>query len=249
MPFQNTMKKTFLALLISFKILVPTSAQKFERDSTYRKTPVAGFIAPLVLIGGGLAVNNADFKQKQLDYRQKNFSDFSNKIDDLMQFAPHGAVFALDWIGVKSKHGFGDKVGLMLTGSIIMLGTVNALKYTTDQIRPDNSSANSFPSGHTANAFFGAAVLAEEYKDQSIIYPIAGYTVATATGVFRILNNRHWATDVLVGAGIGILSAKAAYVVYPWLKEKIGGKHAPKNVVFVPVYDGVTTGGSLVIGF
>ncbi len=243
------MKKTFLALLISFKIIIPTSAQKFERDSTYRKTPVVGFIAPLVLIGGGIAVNSDDFKQKQLDYRQKNFSDFSNKIDDLMQFAPHGAVFGLDWIGVKSKHGFGDKVGLMLTGGIIMLGSVNALKYTTDQIRPDNSSANSFPSGHTANAFFGAAVLAEEYKDQSIIYPIAGYTVATATGVLRILNNRHWASDVLVGAGIGILSAKAAYVVYPWLKAKIGGKHAPKNVVFMPVYDGITTGGSLVIGF
>ena len=130
-----------------------------------------------------------------------------------------------------------------------MLGTVNALKYTTDEIRPDNSSANSFPSGHTANAFFGATVLAEEYKDQSIIYPIVGYTVATATGVLRILNNRHWASDVLVGAGIGILSAKAAYVVYPWLKEKIGGKHVPKNVVFVPVYDGVMTGGSLIVGF
>jgi hypothetical protein len=243
------MKKIIFALLISLQLITPTTAQKNERDTTYRKTPVVGFIAPLVLIGGGLAVNNADFKQKQLDYRQKNFPDFSNKIDDFMQLAPHGAVFALDWIGVKSKHGFGDKVGLMLTGGIIMLGTVNALKYTTDQIRPDNSSANSFPSGHTANAFFGAAVLAEEYKDQSIIYPIAGYTVATATGVFRILNNRHWASDVLVGAGIGILSAKAAYVVYPWLKEKIGRKHAPKNVVFMPVYDGISTGGSLVIGF
>lgn len=243
------MKKIFLALLISFKILVPASAQKFERDTTYRKTPVTGFITPVVLIVSGLAVNNENFKQKQLDYRQKNFPDFTNKIDDLMQFAPHGAVFALDWIGVKSKHGFNDKIGLMLTGGIITLGTVLALKSATNEIRPDKSNDDAFPSGHTANAFFGAAVLAEEYKDQSIIYPIAGYTVATATGVFRILNNRHWASDVLVGAGIGILSAKAAYVVYPWLKEKIAGKHAPKNMVFVPVYDGVTTGGSLVIGF
>lgn len=243
------MKKITITLLISFKILIPTSAQKFERDTTYRKTPVAGFIVPLVLIGSGLAVKNADFKQKQLDYRQENFPNFSNHIDDFMQIVPHGAVFALDWIGVKSKHNFGDKVGLMLTGGIIMLGTVHALKSTTNIERPDKSNNDSFPSGHTANAFFGATVLAEEYKDQSIIYPIAGYTVATATGVFRILNNRHWASDVLVGAGIGILSAKAAYVVYPWLKEKIGGKHAPKNVVFMPVYDGITTGGSLVIGF
>jgi membrane-associated phospholipid phosphatase len=243
------MKKSFLTLLICIKIITPISAQKKERDSTFHKTPVAGFIAPIVLIGGGLALNNADFKQNQLSYRQQNFPNFNNKLDDFIQLVPHGAVFALDWVGVKSKHGFSDKVGLMLTGGIIMLGTVNALKYTTDEIRPDNSSANAFPSGHTANAFFGAAVLAEEYKDQSIIYPIAGYTVATATGVFRILNNRHWASDVLVGAGIGILSAKAAYVIYPWLREKIGGKNKTRNVAILPIYDGVTAGGSLVIGF
>ncbi len=249
MPFQNKMKKIIITLLISFKIFVPTSAQKFERDTTYRKTPVAGFIAPLVLIGGGLAVNNDAFKQKQRNYRQDNYPNFEAKLDDFMQIVPHGAVFALDWIGVKSKHNFGDKVGLMLTGGIIMLGTVHALKSTTNIERPDKSNNDSFPSGHTANAFFGAAVLAEEYKDQSIIYPIVGYTVATATGVFRILNNRHWAADVLVGAGIGILSAKAAYVIYPWLKEKMGGKHTFKNVVFLPMYDGITTGGSLVIGF
>jgi PAP2 superfamily len=243
------MKKPFFALLISFKIIFPTLSQKIERDTSFRKTPIAGLIAPLVLIGGGLAVVSDDFKQKQRDYRQDNFPNFENKLDDFMQFTPHVAVFALDGIGVKSKHGFNDKVGLMLTGGIIMLGTVYALKYTTNEIRPDNSNANSFPSGHTANAFFGATVLAEEYKDQSILYPIAGYTVATATGVFRVLNNKHWASDVLVGAGVGILSAKAAYVIYPWLKEKIGKKNVPKNVVFVPVYDGVTTGGSLVINF
>lgn len=243
------MKQRILIFLISFKILIPTSAQKIERDSTFRKTPITGFIAPLVLIGGGLALNNQSFKDKQLDFRQNNYPTFNNHLDDYMQFAPHAAVFGLDWLGVKSKHNFGDKVGLMTTGFVVMIGAVNALKYTTDQIRPDNSSANSFPSGHTATAFLGAAILAEEYKDQSILYSIGGYSIATATGVFRILNNRHWASDVLVGAGIGILSAKAAYVVYPWLKEKIGGRHAPKNVVFVPTYDGVTTGGSLVIGF
>lgn len=137
----------------------------------------------------------------------------------------------------------------MLTECIIVFGIVYALKLTTNEIRSDNSNANSFPSGHTANAFFGATILAEEYKNQSILYPISGYTVATATGVFRILNNKHWASDVLIGAGFGILSAKVAYVIYPWLKEKIGVKNIPKNVVFLPVYDGVTAGGSLVIGF
>jgi membrane-associated phospholipid phosphatase len=242
-------KKTILTIALIFGILLPSFSQNHDHDSTFKKTPVTHFIAPLVLIGGGIMVNNTDFKNKQLTWRSQNYPDFKNGIDDFMQFTSHAAVFGLDWVGVKSKHGFNDKLGLMGTGMVIMLGTVNALKYTTDQVRPDGSSANSFPSGHTANAFFGATILAKEYSDKSILIAIGGYSVATATGVFRMLNNRHWASDVLVGAGIGILSAEAAYSVYPWLKDKIGGKGKNKNVAFVPVYDGYTMGGNLVIGF
>ena len=40
---------------------------------------------------------------------------------------------------------------------------------------------------------------------------MAGYGVATATGVMRILNNRHWISDVMSGAGIGILSTELGY--------------------------------------
>ena len=166
-----------------------------------------------------------------------------------MQFGPHAAVFGLDWIGVKSKHGFTDKVGLMAVGGVITLGTVMVLKETTKQLRPDGSADNSFPSGHTANAFFGATILAEEYADQSVLYAVGGYTLATATGVFRVLNNRHWASDVLVGAGIGIISGKVAYAVYPWLKEKIGGRGKNKNISLIPTYDGYTMGGNLRIAF
>ena len=130
-----------------------------------------------------------------------------------------------------------------------MFGAVTTLKYTTDQVRPDGSSANSFPSGHTANAFFGATILAKEYADKSVLIAIGGYSVATATGALRILNNRHWASDVLAGAGIGILSGEVAYIVYPWLKDKLGRNGKNRSVVFVPTYDGNVMGGNLVIGF
>jgi membrane-associated phospholipid phosphatase len=242
-------KKSILIIVLIFKVLLPIFSQIHDHDSTFKKTPITHLIAPLVLIGGGIMVNTTDFKNKQTIWHNDNYKDFSNHLDDFIQFAPHAAVFGLDWIGIKSKHRFNDKIGLMFTGGIIMLGTVNALKYTTDQVRPDGSSANSFPSGHTANAFFGATILAKEYSDKSVLIAIGGYSVATATGVFRMLNNRHWASDVLVGAGIGVLSAETAYSVYPWLKEKIGGKGKNKNIAFVPVYDGYTMGGNLVIGF
>ena len=44
-------------------------------------------------------------------------------------------------------------------------------------------------------------------------YSVAGYGVATATGVMRVLNNRHWISDVLSGAGIGIMSTELAYAL------------------------------------
>ena len=243
------MKKSILAIVLSFKILLPVLGQNHDHDSTFRQSRITNYVIPAILIGGGIAINNQDFKNKQTSWHNENYKDFNNKADDFLQLAPHTAVFGLDWIGVKSKHGFKDKVGLMLTGGIIMLGTVQALKYGTKDMRPDGSSANSFPSGHTANAFFGATILAKEYSDKSILIPIGGYAVATLTGALRMANNRHWASDVLVGAGIGIISGEVAYIVYPWLKEKLGGKGKNKSVVFVPTYDGITMGGNLVVGF
>ncbi|PWK17034.1 PAP2 superfamily protein [Arcicella aurantiaca] len=243
------MKKIILATVLSLCTLTSNFAQDHNHDSTFRKAPFKNYILPLVLIGGGLTIDNADFKTKQLKFRNENFMSFHNNLDDLIQFGPHAAVFGLDWIGVKSKHGFNDKLGLMLVGGVITLGTVIILKETTKQWRPDGSANNSFPSGHTANAFFGATILAEEYANESVWYAVGGYTLATATGVFRVLNNRHWASDVLVGAGIGIVSGKIAYAVYPWLKEKIGGKGKNKNISLVPTYDGYAMGGNLRIAF
>jgi membrane-associated phospholipid phosphatase len=57
----------------------------------------------------------------------------------------------------------------------------------------------------------GATLLAHEYGNRSIWIPIAGYTAATATGVMRVLNNRHYLSDVVVGAAVGILTAELAY--------------------------------------
>lgn len=71
--------------------------------------------------------------------------------------------------------------------------------------RPDGSNNKSFPSGHTATAFMAATMLHKEYGGRSPWYSIAGYSMATVTGVSRMLNNKHWLSDVLVGAGIGIL--------------------------------------------
>jgi len=66
---------------------------------------------------------------------------------------------------------------------------------------------SSFPSGHTTVAFAAATVFAMEYKNRPWI-PIFSYSVATLIGLSRMTENKHWATDVLVGAALGYLSGR-----------------------------------------
>ena len=79
-----------------------------------------------------------------------------------------------------------------------------------------DGSGRAFPSGHTATAFVAAEFIQQEFKDASPWYGFAGYTVATATGTLRMLKNAHWFSDVVAGAGVGILTTKLTYLAYPF---------------------------------
>ena len=92
-----------------------------------------------------------------------------------------------------------------------MGSVVNTLKRTTNVERPDGSNHHSFPSGHTATAFMTATMFNKEYGHKSPWIGVGAYGMATATGVMRMANNKHWLSDVLTGAGIGILSTEIGY--------------------------------------
>lgn len=67
--------------------------------------------------------------------------------------------------------------------------------------------SSSFPSGHSTVAFAAATVFAMEYKDKPWV-PVLAYSAASLISLSRITENKHWATDVLVGAGLGYLSGR-----------------------------------------
>ena len=138
-------------------------------------------------------------------------SGFHTSVDDYIQYAPLATQLALSLGGVQGRSKNRWQVLVTDAMAAAMMATiVNGMKYGIDRTRP-NGGHGSFPSGHTATAFMGATLLAHEYGHKSVWIPIAGYSVATATGVLRILNNKHYASDVLVGAAIGIVSAELAY--------------------------------------
>lgn len=136
---------------------------------------------------------------------------FHHDFDDYLQYMPAVAMVGLKACGVESRSSWGRMLVSDAFSAGVMAIAVNSLKYSCRVMRPDGSTRNSFPSGHTATAFMMATMLHKEYGHRSPWYSIGGYTLATATGVGRMLNNRHWMSDVMVGAGIGILAAELGY--------------------------------------
>lgn len=210
-------------------------------------------IIPAVLIGYGIiGIGNDQLESfnDQIKEEVKENIDKKFSIDDFSQYLPVASVYGLSAIGVKGKNNLRDKTVIVATSYLIMGIAVNSLKRTLKVERPDGSGFNSFPSGHTATAFMGAELVYQEYKDVSIWYGISGYLVATGTGAFRLYNNRHWLTDVVAGAGIGILSAKAAYWLYPSINRLLVSKKTTnKKTAFIPYYDGKQVGFGLVSTF
>lgn len=232
------------------------NAQKIDTDSI--KTPMTNqqlslnykkVIIPSLLIAYGIVgIESDQLKLFNTQIKEEVNENIDRKItmDDFTQYLPATSVYSLNAFGVKGKHNFKDRTIILGTSYIIMSASVLSLKSITKVERPDGSAFNSFPSGHTATAFAGAEFLWQEYKDVSILYGISGYIIATGTGAFRIYNDRHWLTDVVAGAGIGILSTKIAYWINPWIQEKIF-KSKEKNSMsaIAPFYNGKQLG----IGF
>ena len=95
-----------------------------------------------------------------------------------------------DWEGFRQgAYSIGSAAGIALIGKALV-----------DEERPDNSDDDSFPSGHTANAFASATTLHRRYGWKT---GFPAYAVATLTGVARERARKHHWYDVLAGAAIG----------------------------------------------
>jgi len=139
---------------------------------------------------------------------------FHNRADDYLQWAPLALTYGLKATGYQGRSQWGRLLVSNALSGAIMAGIVNGIKYTAGEERPDGTTSNSFPSGHTATAFMAATILHKEYGlTRSPWFSVGGYTVATGIAAFRVMNNRHWVSDVLTGAGIGILSTELGYAL------------------------------------
>lgn len=185
--------------------------EKPQKVSFWQHDAVRISFAPAILFGASAAT--WDSRENIREIRNRYIPSFKHGFDDYMQYAPAAAVYGLKIGGVQGRNNWLRTAISHGTSLAIMGILVNSIKYTANVERPDGSATNSFPSGHTAMAFTNATFMHKEYGVVNPIYSVAGYTSATFTAVGRGMNNKHWVSDVLAGAGIGILSTQLGYFI------------------------------------
>lgn len=199
---------------------ISINSHRLEKVDSVSK--FSGFVIPTAFISYGVAtqfiggLQNIDrgahrWVSRHIDKRVR--------IDDFIQYAPGLGVYGLALTGLEPEHNLKQRTIVMATSHLLMGAVVQGMKHSIKVHRPDGSNYKSFPSGHTAMAFVGAHILHKEYKAENPWIGVAGYAVATATGALRVVNKKHWVSDVLTGAGIGILSAEVGYMLLPKIEN------------------------------
>ena len=225
--FRPALYRKFLTgvLFVSFIQAAPAqdSASSSHADTTYgavgftrhNKYNLAPFILPTVLTASGIYYTyhtGLIDRYAVRDWRNEHYPDFQTTADNYLQFAPAAAMYALDLAGIKGRNDVRTQTIKLAEAEVLMTILVRSLKATMNIPRPDSDSDNSFPSGHTAQAFLAATFLHKEFGKGRWWLSTAGYVVAASVGAMRVLNNRHWVTDALGGAGIGMISAELVYL-------------------------------------
>lgn len=210
----TTVRAAALALALSF-CAAPACAQSIASlftslpaDFAHLFTPTNGLIAG-VGGAGSLAVHPQD------DEIAAHIFDPSGARHDFFRAGAtigdgvEQSAFALGMYvaGRVSHHAGVAAAGADLIDAQIVNGVLTqGLKAATDRSRP-NGGAHAFPSGHTSATFATAEVIREHFgwKWGVPLYALGGYV-----SVSRMVDNKHWASDVIFGTAIGIVSGQAA---------------------------------------
>ena len=188
---------------------IQTQPDKFDKIAG-SKTFRALYAGTPMLIGG-MAIYGADRNLK--DSPTAFAKHYGTQFEDYLQYTPGAALLAMKIAGVESRSSWPRLLVSDAFSAVIMIGVSENLKRVVDEIRPDGEDDRSFPSGHAAVSYMMATMLHKEYGHISPWISFGGYAVAATTATSRILHNRHWMSDILVGAGIGVLSTELGYFI------------------------------------
>jgi membrane-associated phospholipid phosphatase len=201
------------------KLNLPDELRKSERDAAYAAaSPLrvqAEDVVPLVLAGGALAATMAydgQVRDRLVKLRRWGGADGLKDAGDVLQFGGLIAGAGL-YAGGKAADDAKavDQAWLQAEGLACASVLGGAGKYLIGRRRPGGEdpdafhpfgSDNSFPSGHTLNAFTAAQLAAEAYPSPAVTVP--AYMLAAGVGASRLAVDKHWLGDILASALLGI---------------------------------------------
>ncbi len=176
------------------------------KNQFIQKTYIA---APFIISGIALYSPGKRYQDLRTEFAPK----FTNRMDDYIQYTPTMMLYGMRIAGIEGKSSWKRLLVTHAFSAVTMTAITNGVKYSVREPRPNGKGRESYPSGHTALAFMSATMVHHEYGlTLSPWYSVGAYSLATATAVSRVLNNRHYLHDVLLGAGIGILSTELGYM-------------------------------------
>ena len=249
--------KYFSSLLLLMFLITTSYAQQLQADSTkntsnytYKSINGKSFILPGSLILTGSLLFDSKFNKDVQKRVTPNDLTRKNHIDDYFQYTPAVMAIGLEAAGIKGKHNALQTSIIYGMSNIFLNAIVVPTKQYSHEMRPDSSSYLSFPSGHTSEAFASAELLRMEYCKTQPWLGVVGYAMAVTTGYLRMYNNKHWVSDVIAGAGIGIASTRLSYFIYDKVSSHIQSKKNKKShTLILPSYQNQQLGFNLVKRF
>ena len=211
----------------------------WEENQTYStRFRAEQLVAPIALVGiGALGIGeNSPMRGVNLAIKDGLYEASQGvklHFDDYVQYVPVAFYLTLDFMGLKAKHSFGERLAVGVVTYLSVTALSQGVKYMVREPRPDTGSSNSFPSGHTMTAFAGAELVRSEYGWG---VGMGAYALAATVGFMRLYNNRHWFNDVLAGAGFGILSARIGYWMLPLSRHIFKIPRKGQALVATPTY-------------
>ena len=208
-------------------------------DARYAPTPrfkPKDVVLPAALLAVGTVAVWEHNMCKAKRYIHDNMKISRTHADDYLQWVPLAAGIGMHIGGMRSRYAPLDDMLASLNSIALMYGVGAAMKYGIGEPRPYNDSQhNSFPSGHTARAFRSAEMLRMQYGNW---WGMGGYAVAATVAYLRLRSGKHWLNDVVGGAGLGILCARAGYWLVPLEKRWFGWENRTQVMIgAVPYYD------------
>lgn len=205
--------KRLLTIAVSVIITFATVSAYSSDSISVENSPGKRQWVVLTSAGAGLAAAGSIANAVKGDWNAIAIGDEKNSVVDAVQYFPMAFPWVMKACGSQTRSGWG-RMALSQGASVaIMASTVSLIKDNCASLRPDATDWRSFPSGHTAWAYMGAAFTARELSWRSPWYAFGAYSIASAVAMQRIVDKRHMPSDVMAGAGIGILASQLGYCI------------------------------------